>query len=160
MKHQTASSHKSLSRKRAEAGKDARCPDLRNRSSLLPDSSSSAITVARCLSSCLPSSAITECNSVSLSSCLAACCSALCSARAACTSARTRAASVASLARVAANSLEFSSATSDRSDDSAAACSCNRIGDNSIYPFVFSIFCSKVCLRACLFEKRMGLQRV
>lgn len=91
----------------------------------LPDSSSSAITVARCLSSCLPSSAITECNSVSRSSCLAACCSTFCSARAAWSSARTKAASVASLARVSATNLAFNSATSDRNDDRAAACSCN-----------------------------------
>lgn len=87
----------------------------------LPDSSSSAITVARCRSSCLPSSAMTECNSVSRSSCRAACCSARCSERAAWTSARISAASAVSRARVAATSREFSSATSDRREESAAA---------------------------------------
>lgn len=62
----------------SEAGN--RYAELRRASSViadtLPDSSSSAITVARCRSSCLPSSAMTECNSVSRSSCRAACCSA------------------------------------------------------------------------------------
>jgi len=73
---------------------------------------------------------MTECNSVSRSSCRVACCSARCSARAACTSARISAASAVSRAREAATSREFSSATSDRSEESAAACSCERRGSS------------------------------